>query len=378
MMEMKSSKKKPNRAIMWRRTMDNLSIEQAELRWAARGPCVAGRVLAAHEGIPQQVEYRIDCDEDWQTRRVEISQGFAGACKTLYLEHGQDGQWRANGTIDATLEGCTDVDLGITPSTNTLPIRRLPMSVGAVREIEAAWVRFPELSVRRARQSYECVSAQQYVYRNRDSGFTAPITVDSDGLVREYGGVWTRVAEGPATPNFQSFQDALVSPAPSAELADAADAMGWLIGGWSAEVRDFDLDGQVRNGSGEWWFSWVLEGRAVQDVWIVPSRAQRSDTDGNSKGLHEPNNRYGTTIRWFNRQTGQWRIVWVNPVSGVVNWLAGRRDGDRIVLEGDEDGHRIRWSFNNIRPNSFIWRGEILQKAGSWNLEAEFRLKRIV
>jgi uncharacterized protein len=376
MMEMKSLGKMPVRAVMWR-TKDNLSFEQAELRWTASGPHITGRVLAAHDGVPLRVEYRIDCDEGWQTRRVQISQSFAGACKTLCLDHEQDGRWRVNGKFNETLEGCTDVDLGITPSTNTLPIRRLAMRVGAVSEIEAAWVRFPDLSVRRAHQSYEYVSAKQYIYRNRDSGFTAPITIDSDGLLRQYGGVWTRVAEGPAAPDFQSFQDALISPAPSAELADVADAMGWLIGGWSAEVTDFDRDGQVRSGTGEWWFCWVLEGRAIQDVWIVPSRAQRSVRGGNRTHPGEPNDRYGTTVRWFDRQSGQWRIVWVNPVSGAVNRLAGRRDGDRIVLEGEEDDHRIRWSFNDIRPNSFIWRGESFQKAGSWNLEAEFRLKRI-
>jgi hypothetical protein len=377
MMEVTSSETRADRAIMWRRTTDNLSLEQARWGWTATGPHIAGMVLAAHDGIPLRVEYRIDCDEGWQTRRVQICQCFAGAHKSLCLDHEQDGRWRTNGQFNETLEGCTDVDLGITPSTNTLPIRRLAMRIGAVSEVQAAWVRFPELNVSRAHQSYECFSAQKYIYRNLDSGFTAPVTIDSDGLVREYGGVWTRVAEGPAAPDLHSFSNALISPGPSPELANVADAMGWLIGGWSAEVRDFDRDGRVRSGAGEWWFSWVLEGRAIQDVWIVPPRAQRSDTGGNRRRSGTPSDRYGATVRWFDRQSGQWRVVWVNPVSGAVNRLAGRRDGDRIVLEGEEDGHPIRWSFNDIRPNSFIWLGESLEKNGSWRLEAEFRLKRI-
>jgi hypothetical protein len=372
-----SSETERARTVMWRRTTGNLALEQAELTWTATGPHIAGLVLAAHGDHPLRVEYRIDCDEGWHTRRIQILQRLSGASSRLRLEHDGDGRWRTNGQSDGTLAGCTDVDLGITPSTNTLPIRRLAPRIGAVSEVHAAWVRFPELAVTSAHQSYQRVSAQEYIYRNLDSGFSAPITIDPDGLVLEYGGVWTRVAEGPAAPDLRSFSDALISPAPSPQLGDAGDAMGWLIGGWSADVRDFDKNGKVRTGAGEWWFSWVLEGRAIQDVWIVPPRAQRSDASGKMTRPGAPSDRYGTTVRWFDRQSGQWRIVWVNPVSGAMNLLAGRREGDRIVLEGEQEGHRIRWSFNDIRTNSFVWRGESRESDGSWRLEAEFRLKRM-
>ena len=377
-LDMTSTETRPARAVMWRRTTDNLSLEQAQLTWSATGPRIAGIVLAAHDANSLRVEYRIDCDEEWQTRWVEIVQCLSGSYSRLCLERDPDGRWRTNGRLDETLAGCTDVDLGITPSTNTLPIRRLAMRAGTVSEVKAAWVRFPELVVTEAHQSYERVSAQEYIYRNLNSGFTASITIDPDGLVRDYGSVWLRVAEGPVAPDLRSFSDALISHAPSPELGGAADALGWLVGGWSAEVRDFDRDGQVRTGTGEWWFSWVLEGRAIQDVWIVPSRAVRSVTGGNMTPPGAPNDRYGTTIRWLSRQSGQWRMVWVNPVSGAMNVLAGRRAEDRIVLEGEQDRRPIRWSFNDIRQNSFTWRGEGRERDGSWRLEAEFRLKKIV
>lgn len=215
-MDMTSTETRPARTVMWRRIADALCLEQAQFNWIATGPHIEGMVLTAHDGKPMRVEYRIDCDEDWQTHQVQIHQCLSGESSRLCLERDQDGRWLINGLYDDKLAGCSDVDLGITPSTNTLPIRRLAMRVGTVSEVQAAWVRFPELSVRPAHQSYECVSAKQYIYRNRDSGFTAPIVVDSDGLVRKYGAVWTRVAEGPTAPNFRSFEDALISPAPSA------------------------------------------------------------------------------------------------------------------------------------------------------------------
>jgi len=208
-MDMTTSEIEPARAVMWRQTIDDLCLEQALLNWTATGQHIAGMLLTAHDGTPLRVEYSIDCDEEWQTRRVQILQCFSGAYSRLSLEHDQDGRWRTNGQFDEALAGCVDVDLGITPSTNTLPIRRLSMKVGAVSEVLAAWVRFPELAVARARQSYERVSAREYIYRNRDSDFTAPITTDPDGLVQEYDGVWLRVVEGPVAADLRTFADAL-------------------------------------------------------------------------------------------------------------------------------------------------------------------------
>lgn len=169
------------------------------------------------------------------------------------------------------------------------------------------------------------------------------------------------------------FLGALISDAPSQELADLARDFGWLIGGWAAEVIDIDGDGRVRRGEGEWWFAWVLEGRAIQDVWISPPRGKR----GGGADPAAADNRYGTTVRWPDRQAGLWRIVWVNPVTGAMSVLAGRREGDRIVLLGEDPEGAFRWSFNDIRADSFVWRGETRDEHGEWRLGAEFRLKRL-
>jgi hypothetical protein len=194
------------------------------------------------------------------------------------------------------------------------------MPLGESREINAAWIRFPELEVTPTRQAYHRLHEKQYRYRNLASGFTALIDVDDEGLPTEYAGIWQRVAHGVAAPLSVSaeFARALISDAPSTELGNAAEAFGWLIGGWAAQIRDFDPDGRVRHGSGEWWFSWALEGRAVQDVWISPPRSKRTSDHGKPPDQSSANNRYGTTVRWFELKDGVWRIVFVNPVSGAI------------------------------------------------------------
>jgi len=174
--------------------------------------------------------------------------------------------------------------------------------------------------------------------------------------------------------SFNSLLQVLGSEARSNEITDQEDIYGWLIGGWEAVVYDYSADGTAHESSGEWHFGRVLEGRAIQDVWIAPPRSQRKD-----KTLSKQYNRYGTSLRVYDRETGAWRVTWFNPVTGVRNDLVGRRQGADIIQEGlAADGHKIRWSFKDITPTSFRWLGEYLESDGkTWRLQAEFRARRI-
>jgi hypothetical protein len=141
-----------------------------------------------------------------------------------------------------------------------------------------------------------------------------------------------------------------------------------LIGSWDIELVDYLPDGTQRKSAGEWHFAQVLEGRAVQDVFIVPPRTARGPE------LPGAGNRYGTTLRFYDPKLDAWRVTWLNPVSGATNTLVGRRRGEEIVQEGaDTDGSRIRWTFSEIGPRSFRWRGEVSADDGkSWRLVVEF------
>jgi hypothetical protein len=140
-----------------------------------------------------------------------------------------------------------------------------------------------------------------------------------------------------------------------------------LLGDWNVDVVDYDADGSRRTNKGEWHFAWVLEGRAMQDVLIVPPRGSR-------EGQPIQGNRYGTTLRVYDPATDVWRITWINPVTGVTNTLTGRKQGEEIVQEGkDADGPLNRWIFSEVTAHSFRWRGEISTDEGkTWRLGAEF------
>ncbi len=169
------------------------------------------------------------------------------------------------------------------------------------------------------------------------------------------------------------FHDILAASGRSAEIPEPDDAYGWLIGSWELDVYDFQTDGAVRQSKGEAYFSWILEGRAVQDVWIMPRRSERT------AGMTKICNRYGTTLRVWDASIQAWRVTWINPVTGRCDNLIGRWSGDDVVQVGTHsDGTPIRWVFTDVALDSFRWLGETLQQDGkTWKLETEFHAKRM-
>jgi hypothetical protein len=145
------------------------------------------------------------------------------------------------------------------------------------------------------------------------------------------------------------------------EIPESADVYGWLIGDWELDVRVYAGQAPERPTRAEAHFGRVLEGRAVQDVWILPGHM------------------YGTTIRVWDASIQAWRVTWINPPTGQRDELVGRRIGSDLVQIGwHADGTPIRWMFTEITPDSFHWTGEALQPDGrTWRMEAEFLARRV-
>lgn len=170
-----------------------------------------------------------------------------------------------------------------------------------------------------------------------------------------------------------SFLAALSADGPAADRASRMKLYGWLIGAWELDVTRFPANEPPLKLKGEWHFGWVLEGRAIQDVWIVPPRgARHGDAVANK-------NAYGCTLRIYDPASDAWQIQWTDPVTQNFCAMTGRRDGDDIVQLGrNAAGQAIRWSFSQITPDSFRWRGETSPDGGaSWRLDVEFFATRI-
>jgi len=169
-----------------------------------------------------------------------------------------------------------------------------------------------------------------------------------------------------------TFLSTLPSAVRSPEIPPEFDLYGRLIGSWELDVVSHDDEGATRHTQGEVHFGRVLEGRAVQDVFINPRRVDRGP------GMAPFANWFGTTLRIYDPLLRAWRISWFNPRDGVRAELIGRREGDAIVQEGMfPDGTPIRWTFSEITPSSFLWRGERLEPDRTWRLQVECRARRM-
>jgi hypothetical protein len=87
---------------------------------------------------------------------------------------------------------------------------------------------------------------------------------------------------------------------------------------------------------------------------------------------------YGSTLRIYNPVIDAWQIQWTDPVTQNFCTMIGRRDGEEIVQHGhNASGSPIRWSFSQITPDSFRWRGETSPDCGAtWRLDSEFFARR--
>jgi uncharacterized protein len=184
------------RRVAWRRSDEVATDEHCTLTIRDGGLSLVGTVLGAEAGRPVRVEYRVLADAAGLTTAVHVRDLRGFDVRTIALERDAKGNWTVDGAKVRGLKGCTDVDLGCSPSTNTLPIRRLGLGTGASRTIQAAWIRFPELKIVKAAQTY--TRLEEFTYRYASGTFEADLTVDDDGLVTSYA-EWQRTgfAMGP-------------------------------------------------------------------------------------------------------------------------------------------------------------------------------------
>jgi hypothetical protein len=111
----------------------------------------------------------------------------------------------------------------------------------------------------------------------------------------------------------------------------------------------------------------VLEGTAIQDVFICPSRKARIKD-------YQPDAAYATAVRMYNPNTEAWDILYTEL--GGATQLEGKREGNRIV-QTEINEKNIQWVFSEITTTSFRWQRMVKRPDGTWETEAElFAVRR--
>lgn len=158
---------------------------------------------------------------------------------------------------------------------------------------------------------------------------------------------------------------------PAPDRAAQMMLYGQFVGSWDGTLKYLDAEGIRRETTAEVHFGWVLEGRAIQDVWIAPSRHGRKDDE--RLLMH------GSTFRVYDPQNDLWHVTWIDPVKQAFNRMTGRKVGDEIVQEyRTEEGKRCQWLFTGITRDSFHWiNRESAGNGESWKVRGEFFLRRL-
>jgi uncharacterized protein len=177
--------------ILWQ-DVETGALDRCTMETGEDGLRLSGIVLTPAHGTPLEVRYLVETGPDGLTRRVEVALD-GGATRRVLLADGA-GHWRwEDGPELPEVDGTLDVDLTVTPATNTLPIRRLAaLQAGQQRDLQMAWVQFPGLEVIASAQRYQRLAADRWHFSTGD--FHAELLVDPDGLVLDYGGLFRSLA----------------------------------------------------------------------------------------------------------------------------------------------------------------------------------------
>lgn len=178
-----------NGSIVWRgiylRGHEACRLYQVNTDWHLEGTAVF-----TSDNRPYRLSYLVICDASWNTHRGFVS-GWAGNDNVdIELAVDELRQWRMNGVEKPVVNGCVDLDLNFSPSTNLLPIRRLNLGIGEQGEVKAAWLRFPSFDLERLAQTYTRLDEFTYRYSSNGGQFVCDLTVNEVGLVTSYPELW--------------------------------------------------------------------------------------------------------------------------------------------------------------------------------------------
>ena len=176
--------------MFWRRLdlpgHDACRLEKHGDGWQLDG----ASVFRSENGQPARLDYRVHCDKAWHPKWGRVRGWIGSLAVDFAIAHGGNGGWTLNDQTVQGLAHCTDLDLGFTPATNLLALRRLNLKIGESAESPAAWLDLEDEGLSALVQSYERRSETEYWYQAARFDYEALLVVTADGFVTDYPKLW--------------------------------------------------------------------------------------------------------------------------------------------------------------------------------------------
>jgi uncharacterized protein len=170
------------------------SLENCIVDISDEGVQITSTIIGTYESKIYKVEYRVKTNSTWETLRLEINSRHSDKTQSVKLESDGKGNWKGNiGNIN-DLKGCIDVDIPLTPLTNTLPINRLNLRENNSKENRVVYLDLLEGRITPVTQQYTRLSKTKYHYQNVPNDFEAILEVDESGFVVDYPSLFVRTA----------------------------------------------------------------------------------------------------------------------------------------------------------------------------------------
>ena len=161
-------------------------MENCLINITSDGTEIRSAIIGLYQDKLYRVEYTVQTNLNWETTFVEINSQHNNRRQTIKLNGDGQGNWLVDGKRDGRFDGCIDIDIQLTPFTNSLPIKRLKMFPGQEHKIKVLYIDLLEQQVKPVEQKYARLSDRTYHYENIPNDFEADIIVDESGFVVDY------------------------------------------------------------------------------------------------------------------------------------------------------------------------------------------------
>ncbi len=170
------------------------SLENCHLLTGKNGTEINAVIIGLYHNIIFKVEYFIKTNKQWETIFFEIKSNLNSRVQLLSYKSDGKGNWITNGKHCEQFNGCIDIDISVTPLTNSLPVNRLHLLKNESKKINVFYIDIFKQQLSAVQQYYTRLSEFKYKYENVPNDFEAVITVDELGLLTNYPKLFKRMA----------------------------------------------------------------------------------------------------------------------------------------------------------------------------------------
>ena len=177
--------------ILWT-GIEYQSIENCIVTITEEGADIKSSIIGCYYSVIYKLDYQITTNHLWETTFLTIKSQLNDIVRTANFQSDTKRNWFVNGKYIEKLNGCIDIDISLTPLTNTLPINRLKLAEKTNKQIQVLYLDILGQQINPVHQKYTRLSRNEYKYENVPNNFESIITVDELGLVMKYPELFER------------------------------------------------------------------------------------------------------------------------------------------------------------------------------------------